>query len=135
MFSGFWGEIRGWQDGTTIVQKTHDASKNHVIQVLFIFFSLSIYLFFSLYVCLSLYFSSLILSLPFFSTHVPSFLSRYTSLFHFSLPVSIFSFHSLILLPLSLSPQDMFYLFSLNISLFSLHYHSLSFFCLLLSLL
>ena len=27
---GFWGEMRGWSDGTTIVQKTHDASKDHV---------------------------------------------------------------------------------------------------------
>ena len=27
---GLWGEIRSWEDGTTIVQKTHDASKHHV---------------------------------------------------------------------------------------------------------
>ena len=28
--SGLWGEIRSWEDGTTIVQKTHDANKHHV---------------------------------------------------------------------------------------------------------
>lgn len=27
---GLWGEIRSWEDGTTIVQKTHDANKHHV---------------------------------------------------------------------------------------------------------
>jgi len=27
---GLWGEIRDWQDGTTIVQKTHDSHPNHV---------------------------------------------------------------------------------------------------------
>ena len=27
---GFWGEIRDWRDGTTLVQKTHDASRAHV---------------------------------------------------------------------------------------------------------
>lgn len=27
---GLWGEMRGWQDGTTLVQKTHDASQDHV---------------------------------------------------------------------------------------------------------
>ena len=27
---GLWGEIRQWNDGTPIVQKTHDASKHHV---------------------------------------------------------------------------------------------------------
>ena len=31
---GLWGEIRQWNDGTTIVQKTHDASKHHVIEVI-----------------------------------------------------------------------------------------------------
>ena len=31
--TGLWGEIRQWNDGTTIVQKTHDASKHHVIEV------------------------------------------------------------------------------------------------------
>lgn len=29
-FAGLWGEIRSWRDGTTIVQKTHDASQHHV---------------------------------------------------------------------------------------------------------
>ena len=33
---GLWGEIRQWNDGTTIVQKTHDASKHHVLKVLFL---------------------------------------------------------------------------------------------------
>ena len=28
--SGFYGEIRDWRDGTTLVQKTHDASPDHV---------------------------------------------------------------------------------------------------------
>ena len=23
---GYWGEVRDWRDGTTIVQKTHDSS-------------------------------------------------------------------------------------------------------------
>ena len=32
---GLWGEIRKWDDGTTIVQKTHDASKHHVLKVYF----------------------------------------------------------------------------------------------------
>jgi len=27
---GLWGEIRNWEDGTTIVQKTHDANQHHV---------------------------------------------------------------------------------------------------------
>ena len=30
---GLWGEIRQWNDGTTIVQKTHDASEHHVLKV------------------------------------------------------------------------------------------------------
>ena len=30
---GLWGEIRQWNDGTTVVQKTHDASKHHVQKV------------------------------------------------------------------------------------------------------
>ena len=30
---GFLGEIREWNDGTTIVQKTHDAGQGHVQQV------------------------------------------------------------------------------------------------------
>lgn len=30
---GLWGEIRDWSDGSTIVQKTHDASKAHVLNV------------------------------------------------------------------------------------------------------
>ena len=30
IISGLWGEIRSWEDGTTIVQKTHDANKHHV---------------------------------------------------------------------------------------------------------
>jgi len=29
---GLWGEIRSWEDGTTIVQKTHDASEHHVLK-------------------------------------------------------------------------------------------------------
>jgi hypothetical protein len=29
---GLWGEIRQWNDGTTLVQKTHDASKHHVLK-------------------------------------------------------------------------------------------------------
>ena len=33
LFIGLWGEIRSWEDGTTIVQKTHDASKHHVTKV------------------------------------------------------------------------------------------------------
>ncbi len=32
-FKGFWGEIRNWKDGTTLVQKTHDASEHHVLHV------------------------------------------------------------------------------------------------------
>ncbi len=28
--AGFYGEIRDWRDGTTLVQKTHDASPDHV---------------------------------------------------------------------------------------------------------
>ena len=35
--SGLWGEIRKWDDGTTIVQKTHDASKHHVLKVYFVY--------------------------------------------------------------------------------------------------
>ena len=31
--TGLWGEIRSWEDGTTLVQKTHDASKHHVQKV------------------------------------------------------------------------------------------------------
>lgn len=31
-FKGFWGEIRNWKDGTTILQKTHDASEHHVLE-------------------------------------------------------------------------------------------------------
>ncbi|TRY81105.1 hypothetical protein TCAL_07795 [Tigriopus californicus] len=31
---GLWGEIRNWADGTTIVQKTHDANEAHVTKVL-----------------------------------------------------------------------------------------------------
>ncbi len=27
---GLWGEIRNWEDGSTIVQKTHDAGEDHV---------------------------------------------------------------------------------------------------------
>lgn len=27
---GLWGEIRSWEDGTTIVQKTHDSDINHI---------------------------------------------------------------------------------------------------------
>ena len=30
---GLWGEVRAWNDGTTVVQKTHDASKGHVQEV------------------------------------------------------------------------------------------------------
>ena len=30
---GLWGEIRDWRDGSTIVQKTHDAEGGHVTQV------------------------------------------------------------------------------------------------------
>ena len=33
LFLGLWGEIRSWEDGTTIVQKTHDANKHHVQEV------------------------------------------------------------------------------------------------------
>ncbi|CAB4055931.1 unnamed protein product [Lepeophtheirus salmonis] len=29
--SGMWGEIRPWNDGSTLVQKTHDASHGHVL--------------------------------------------------------------------------------------------------------
>jgi hypothetical protein len=29
---GLWGEIRSWEDGTTIVQKTHDSNKHHVLK-------------------------------------------------------------------------------------------------------
>ena len=27
---GLWGEMRDWEDGTTIVQKTHDCHPDHV---------------------------------------------------------------------------------------------------------
>ena len=27
---GFWGEIRDWRDGTTIVQKTHDGGAQYI---------------------------------------------------------------------------------------------------------
>ena len=30
---GLWGEIRDWRDGSTIVQKTHDAEGGHVTEV------------------------------------------------------------------------------------------------------
>ena len=36
-FLGLWGEIRSWEDGTTIVQKTHDASEHHVLKVFIIY--------------------------------------------------------------------------------------------------
>ena len=27
---GFWGEIRDWKDGTTVVQKTHDGGAQYI---------------------------------------------------------------------------------------------------------
>ena len=30
---GLWGEIRDWREGSTIVQKTHDADDRHVLEV------------------------------------------------------------------------------------------------------
>ena len=27
---GFWGEIRDWRDGTTVVQKTHDGGAQYI---------------------------------------------------------------------------------------------------------
>ena len=30
---GLWGEIRDWREGSTIVQKTHDAEGRHVTEV------------------------------------------------------------------------------------------------------
>ena len=35
LYLGLWGEIRNWEDGTTIVQKTHDANQHHVQVVSF----------------------------------------------------------------------------------------------------
>ena len=29
---GLWGEIRDWREGSTIVQKTHDADGRHVME-------------------------------------------------------------------------------------------------------
>ena len=29
---GLWGEIRDWREGSTIVQKTHDADGKHVME-------------------------------------------------------------------------------------------------------
>ena len=32
IFTGLYGEIRDWRDGTTLTQKTHDAGMGHVTQ-------------------------------------------------------------------------------------------------------